>query len=218
MLSRSLGGVLRRAAAARPRSYACDPVRTHSAAAAAATTDRQAELAKFTDEFLAVVTPAVASASDPGQSAALLRTLVRSELLRFTDMRDDPEKFFLAHRLLSTIGLGGFGIRFTVQFNLFAGSILGLGTDAQIEQLVAMQPAGELGCFLLTEMQAGVLSGRIVKTTATWDVAAQAFVLHTPDDSAAKNWISQGFTAAKGVVLADLRRLEFSMDFSEREL
>ena len=36
-------------------------------------------------------------------------------------MQDAPERFFLAHRLLSTIGLGGFGIRFTVQFNLFAG-------------------------------------------------------------------------------------------------
>jgi hypothetical protein len=50
-------------------------------------------------------------------------------------MRDAPEKFFLAHRLLSTIGLGGFGIRFTVQFNLFAGSIIGLGGDAQIARL-----------------------------------------------------------------------------------
>ena len=179
--------------------------RTASTSSATTSNDaRRAELDAFAVEFLSVVTPAVARATDPRQSATLLRTLVRSGLLKYTDMRDDPEKFFLAHRLLATIGLGGFGIRFTVQFNLFAGSILGLGTDAQVEELEALQPSGELGCFLLTEMQAGVLSGLIVKTTATWDVGAGCFVLRTPDDAAAKNWISQGFTASKGVVLADL--------------
>jgi len=64
---------------------------------------------------------------------------------------------------------------------------------------------GELGCFLLTEMQAGVLSGLIVETTADWDEASQEFILHTPSDKAAKNWISQGYTAELGVVIADLR-------------
>jgi acyl-CoA oxidase len=49
----------------------------------------------------------------------------------------------------------------------------------------------QLGCFLLTEMQAGVLSGLIVETTADWDPALQRFILHTPSDKAAKNWISQ---------------------------
>jgi acyl-CoA oxidase len=81
-------------------------------------------------------------------------------------MRDAPEKFFLAHRLLSTIGLGGFGIRFTVQFNLFAGSIIGLGGEKQVAQLDAMQKEGALGCFLLTESQAGVLSGLIVRLSS----------------------------------------------------
>ena len=32
----------------------------------------------------------------------MLRSLVRTGLLSFTDMRDAPEKFFLAHRLLVT--------------------------------------------------------------------------------------------------------------------
>jgi len=135
----------------------------------------------------------------------VLRRLVKTNLLKYTDMQDAPEKFFLAHRLLSSVGLGGFGVRFTVQFNLFAGSIVGLGGPEQLAELDAMQDAGKLGCFLLTENQAGVLSGLIVETTADWCPEAQQFVLHTPNDSAAKNWISQGLTAELGVVIADLR-------------
>eukprot|EP00941_MAST-03F_sp_MAST-3F-sp1_P000497 g497.t1 len=158
----------------------------------------------FTKDFLAEVKD-VTSATDPWTSSNVLRRLVKSEVLKFTDMRDCPEKFFLAHRLLSTVGLGGFGIRFTVQFNLFTGSILGLAGEEQLSMLDDIQKSGQLGCFLLTEMQAGVLSGLIVETTADWDPATQEFVLHTPSDKAAKNWISQGYTAELGVVIADLR-------------
>jgi len=158
----------------------------------------------WTAEFLDAVKE-VPKATDPAQSADVLRSLVRTGLLSFTDMRDAPEKFFLAHRLLATVGLGGFGVRFTVQFNLFAGSIVGLGGAEQVESLKSIQAKGQLGCFLLTEMQAGVLSGLIVETTCDWDPTSQEFVLHTPSDKAAKNWISQGYTAELGVVIADLR-------------
>jgi len=140
---------------------------------------------QFTEDFLAQISD-VPVASDPAMSAAILRRLVKSKVLKFNDMEDAPEKFFLAHRLLSTVGLGGFGIRFTVQFNLFAGSIVGLAGPEQREMLKDIQEKGQLGCFLLTEMQAGVLSGLIVETTADWDPKTQEFVLHTPNDKAAK--------------------------------
>ncbi|GMH82626.1 hypothetical protein TrVE_jg5097 [Triparma verrucosa] len=159
---------------------------------------------KFTQDFLAEVQD-VPVCTDPATSSQALRSLVKSKVLKFTDMSENPEKFFLAHRLLSTVGLGGFGIRFTVQFNLFAGSLVGLAGEEQLKMLDDIQEKGQLGCFLLTEMQAGVLSGLIVETTCEWDEASQEFVLHTPSDKAAKNWISQGYTAELGVVIADLR-------------
>ncbi len=59
--------------------------------------------------------------------------------------------------------------------------------------------AGQLGCFSLTERRAGVQSGLVVETTADWDHVRGAFVLHTPDEGARKNWISQGFVADKTV-------------------
>ena len=147
----------------------------------------------------------VPTATDPFQSSEILRNLVKSNVLSYWDMKENPEKFFMAHRLLATVGLGGFGIRFTVQFNLFAGSIVGLAGPDQLGVLDDLQKSGELGCFLLTENQAGVLSGFIVETTAKWDPSTQEFVLNTPNDAAAKNWISQGYTAEHGVVIADLQ-------------
>ena len=44
----------------------------------------------------------------------------------------------------------------------------------------------------------------VVETTCTWDAAAREFELHTPNDGAQKNWISQGCTADWAVVVADL--------------
>jgi acyl-CoA oxidase len=128
------------------------------------------------------------------QSAAKMRELLKSEQLLLTDLRDDPEKFFLAHRLLAEVTpqLGpGFWIRFTVQYNLFAGTILAVAGPDQISKLQEIQTAGHLGCFALTEKLAGVNSGLVVHTTAEWDADAQVYRLNTPNEGAHKNWISQ---------------------------
>jgi len=142
--------------------------------------------------------------STPLQSAECLRSFIKTGLLNFNDMQHKPERFFAAHRLLASKILGGFGIRFTVQFNLFAGSILGLGDPEQIQLLHAMQRNGDLGCFALTEVGAGVLSGFIVETTATYDDASNEFIISTPTVKSEKNWISQGLTADYVVVFANL--------------
>lgn len=67
-----------------------------------------------------------------------------------------------------------------------------------------MQAKGQLGCFALTEKLAGVNSGLVVETTATWDQGSQTFELNTPYPGAAKNWISQGVVADYAVVMASL--------------
>ena len=140
-------------------------------------------------------------------SADQLRGIVQRGLLRFTDLRDNPERFFRAHRHIAERSpeLGpGFFIRFTVQYNLFAGTILGCAGDDQLPMLDEMQEKGELGCFALTEKFAGVNSGLVVNTTIEWDQDRDVFILNTPNEGAKKNWISQGFTADKAVVIANL--------------
>mmetsp|Transcript_103126 Transcript_103126/g.204830 ORF Transcript_103126/g.204830 Transcript_103126/m.204830 type:complete len:487 (+) Transcript_103126:32-1492(+) len=136
--------------------------------------------------------------------ARYLRELIRSRTLLYTDMRDNPSRFFRGHRIIAEHFLGGFGTRFTVQFNLFAGSIIGMGSEAQVQQLHEMQETGSLGCFGLTEVAAGVNSGLVVETTATWHADRRSFTLQTPHDGARKNWISQGLAAEFVVVVASL--------------
>lgn len=142
------------------------------------------------------------------ESSEMLRVLVKSGLLRFTDLERNPARFFKAHRLLLTpkrIPEGsGFGVRFTVEFNLFAGSILGLGSPEQVKMLDDFQDRGVLGAFLLTEKFAGVNSGLVVNTTATWVEEKQQFLIETVDEGAKKNWISQGLTASHAVCMANL--------------
>mmetsp|Transcript_42365 Transcript_42365/g.79386 ORF Transcript_42365/g.79386 Transcript_42365/m.79386 type:complete len:479 (+) Transcript_42365:66-1502(+) len=135
------------------------------------------------------------------------RHLIQSGLLRHTDITDHPERFIAAHRVLAELAtsLGpGFWIRFTVHFNLFAGTVVALGSPDQVARLADIQKKGQVGCFGLTEVLAGVNSGLVVNTTAHWDPALQQFCIHSPDAGSHKNWISQGLVADMCVVVADL--------------
>ena len=164
-------------------------------------------LSAFTDLFTKA-TSNVASNVSFQESAEILRSLTRTNLLKATDLRDDPPKFFEAHRILARHSLDhgpGFWIRFTVHYNLFGGTVLAVGSDEQVDMLADIQAKGELGCFSLTEKEAGVQSGLVVNTTVDWDKEKQKFILNTPNVGARKNWISQGFVADKTVVLATLR-------------
>jgi alkylation response protein AidB-like acyl-CoA dehydrogenase len=141
------------------------------------------------------------------QSADRLRRLLKEGPLKLTDIHEAPSKFFTAHTVLSEYAtrIGpGFGIRFTVQVNLFSGTIIALGNAEQVASLSKIQAEGRLGCFCLTERLAGVNSGLVVQTTAVWDEQKQMFKINCPDEGSKKNWISQGLTADLAVVVATL--------------
>jgi acyl-CoA oxidase len=140
------------------------------------------------------------------ESAAALRNVIQKGGLELTDITKNPHRFFEAHRLLSAIPITcgpGFSIRFTVHYNLFAGTVVGLGTAEQIAALVERNKTKpRLGCFALTESLAGVNSGLVVDTRAEYKDGM--FVINTPTANASKNWISQGLVADEGVVVASL--------------
>ncbi len=173
--------------------------RSHTLSTAAAAIDEEAEwAAAFKD-----ATDAFSGEDSHETSAERMRALVKSGLLRHTDLRDRPDRFFEAHRLLARRAVSegpGFWIRFTVHYNLCYGTVLAVGNEDQIAALDNVEAAGMLGCFALTEKRAGVQSGLVVETSATFDAATNEFVLNSPSQGAFKNWISQGHVADQAVV------------------
>ena len=146
--------------------------------------------------------------NDEGACAEQLRSLVASKSLPYASLATNPELLLALSKYTNIAGnselYGALWTRFTVQFNLFAGSIVALGSDSQRETLYATQASGALGCFAFTECGAGVLSGAVVETTAHYDAKKQKFVIHSPTESSKKKWISQGMFAEYAVICANL--------------
>ncbi|HVV77817.1 MAG TPA: acyl-CoA dehydrogenase [Mycobacteriales bacterium] len=93
-----------------------------------------------------------------------------------------------------------------VQFGLFGGAIRHLGTAAHHERYLRdVINADLLGCFAMTETGHGS-DVQSLGTTATYDVATEEFVICTPDDHAAKNYIGNAARDGRmAVVFAQLQ-------------
>jgi acyl-CoA oxidase len=96
-------------------------------------------------------------------------------------------------------------VKVGVQFGLFGGAILQLGTkphhDAYLEDLITGRL---LGCFAMTESGHGS-NVQALGTTATYDAETGEFVIDTPDDRARKDYIGNAAAhASTAVVFAQL--------------
>ena len=76
-----------------------------------------------------------------------------------------------------------------VQWGLFGGAILHLGTEKHHERYLRDVMSLELpGCFAMTETGHGS-DVQSIRTTATYDPERHEFVVHTPDEEAVKDYI-----------------------------
>jgi acyl-CoA oxidase len=106
----------------------------------------------------------------------------------------------LAHGDLSVL------VKFGVQFGLFGGSILQLGTRRHHEAY--LRDAGSLelpGCYAMTERGHGS-NVRDLETTARFDPKTDEFVIRTPHPEARKEWI--GNAARHGRMATVFAQLE----------
>ena len=105
--------------------------------------------------------------------------------------RDDPGA---AIAVFETLAYGDLSVlvKFGVQFGLWGGSILQLGTAQHHEAYLARIGTLELlGCYGMTETGHGS-NVRDLETVSRYDADAGEFVIHTPSPDAQKDWIGNG--------------------------
>src|SRR3954468_3715870 len=92
-----------------------------------------------------------------------------------------------------------------VQWGLFGGAILHLGTEHHHKRFLPAVMNLELpGCFAMTETGHGS-DVQSIRTTATYDAARREFVLETPDEDAVKDYIGNAARHGRmAVVFAQL--------------
>lgn len=82
-----------------------------------------------------------------------LQALCRAGFISVLDFRNNPLRIFAAHECAAMCGDGSLGTKMTVQFNLFGGSVLKLGTERHHgEFLRSIDMIEDVGCFALTEL------------------------------------------------------------------
>lgn len=100
-----------------------------------------------------------------------------------------------------------------VQFGLFGGSILNLGTERHHREYLSKVGSLELpGCFAMTETGHGSNVADL-ETVARFDPETDEFVIHTPQEGARKDYI--GNAAAHGRMATVFAQLEVPGDDGE---
>ena len=119
---------------------------------------------------------------------------------KFAGGKDDVEQYLAVFEELGYHDLS-LTIKFGVQFGLWGGSVYWLGTDKHHRKY--LKDIGTLalpGSFAMTEGGHGS-NVRDIEVTATFDPAKDAFILHTPNELARKEYIGNAAVHARAATV-----------------
>merc|ERR1712241_713927 len=129
-----------------------------------------------------------------------LQRICDSDFISVLDFWNNPLRIFAAHELAAIID-PAMTTKMTVQFNLFGGTVLKLGTERHHKKLLeGIDNLQDIGCFGLTELGYGNNAVEM-ETTAVYDEKTKEFIVNTPHPLAQKYWITNGAVHAKHVVV-----------------
>ena len=129
-----------------------------------------------------------------------LQAICDKKLISVLNFRDNPHRIFSVHEAVGMMD-GATATKMTVQFNLFGGTVLKLGTERHHKLLVEdIDNLKSVGCFGLTELGYGNNAVEML-TTATYDKSSKEFIINTPNTMARKYWITNGAVHAHYVVV-----------------
>lgn len=129
-----------------------------------------------------------------------LKSICDAGFISVLDFKNNPLKIFATHELASIID-PAMATKMTVQFNLFGGTVLKLGTERHHgDFLKGIDNLDAVGCFGLTELGYGNNAVEM-ETTAVYDKDSQTFTINSPTPLAQKYWITNGAIHAKHCVV-----------------
>ena len=117
-----------------------------------------------------------------------LTKICKSGVLSVLDFERNPLNIFAVHEIAGMVD-GSMATKLTVQFNLFGGTILKLGTARHRHIVSCVDNLSIIGCFALTELGYGNNAVEM-ETTAVFDGNTKEFIINTPTTLSQKYWIT----------------------------
>ncbi|KAI8929110.1 acyl-CoA dehydrogenase/oxidase [Entophlyctis helioformis] len=159
--------------------------------------DKRARFKEFLKDPLFVPRFNVPLAAERDIALERLKRIADAGFISVFDFETNPLNIFAAHEISGMVD-GSFTTKMTVQWNLFGGTMIKLGTQRHRKYLKDIDALNAVGCFGLTELGYGNNAVEM-ETTATYDEAAKEWIIHTPSVLAQKYWITNGAVHAKWV-------------------
>lgn len=117
-----------------------------------------------------------------------LRKICAAKVISVYDFERNPLNVFAVHELVGMVD-GSVATKLTVQFNLFGGTLLKLGTERHKDIVKGVDDLSVIGCFALTELGYGN-NAIEMETTATYNDKSDTITVNSPSALSHKFWIT----------------------------